>query len=516
MRQIQDFNFGLVLPGVALEPLKSQRPERSRKTPQPDLLPRRSSRAPSSAKKLLPRRSSRTTPATTPKRPTAKSTLLVGPDETREGGLPISSTTGIDGDGTARKRRKLNYIGEALVDNAVSPERNANTQLATFAPPVHKDNVQEHPKGVRPKKRKKRKPIGQYTKRRTKPSLSETLPEKPARMQAEGAPLQILDYDQPVEEAEPQVQEQVDQNSENRKEKPPLEDPEKRNKATPVADVLDVHDPNPLAVESIDQAIPDAPSIAPAKPKIRRKKRKSIGVIPKKRNKGRPQEVATVDTSALTTNTETALHKEPATGPISQTEHPSSSNAEDHHVESLTDSGKVLDDTSKPSERRNRGRLRKATVPGLATSDTQSKSVLPKPLRSKPQKNPATKVNVEKDTTKPICATRNRRKDQDSVPITIQHLSHTPALAVDDEDDDDPLASDPFPKKVGVNAIDVLSQICKEVIEKTAETLAQGAANETSQKRRSEWKRKARDVKVFGDELDDRFFHMVSEQRTCI
>ena len=506
-RQIQDFDFGLVLPGVASEPLKPQRSGRSRHTPQRELLLRRSSRAPPSTKKLHPQRSSRKTPATARKRALPKSTLPAGANEIQGGELPSSSRPQGDEDGTVRKRRRLNYIGEALVENAFSPEEETSAQVAS---PVHHGNVEEY----RTKKRKKRKSIGQISRKRTKPTVSETIPEVSAKSQAEGAPPPPpIDYDQRAEEGPPEAQKQAQQKPAKGKRKPIKPEPEKRKDATPVADASEVHDTNSIAIEPDVRAVPEAPFIAPKRPKIRRKKRKSIGAIAKKRSSSHPQKTIGTDDSAPITNAELELYGEPAAGPVRQTEHSTLSNTEDHHVGSLVGDQEVSNDTSRPPERRNKGRPRKTKVLGPTTMDTQTKGILHKSTHSQLQNLSTTRASVGKDRTKKIHITRSRKKEQDSVPITIQHLSHTRNLP-NDEDDDDPLSLIPFPRKIGVNAIDVLSQICKELVEKTAETLAQGAENETSEKRRSEWKRKARNVEVFGDELDDRLFYMVLERPT--
>ena len=64
------------------------------------------------------------------------------------------------------------------------------------------------------------------------------------------------------------------------------------------------------------------------------------------------------------------------------------------------------------------------------------------------------------------------------------------------------------PHRGGVNQADVLSQICRETLEKTLTTLKNGIANETNAARRAEWTRKKKAVEMFGTELEGRLFEM--------
>lgn len=94
-----------------------------------------------------------------------------------------------------------------------------------------------------------------------------------------------------------------------------------------------------------------------------------------------------------------------------------------------------------------------------------------------------------------------------AIPVTVHRLSRVQEIG----DDSDILAGPaPFPKKGGVNAVDVLSQICRELISKTIDTLQQGVERERNEGSRAEWTRKRKAIEVFGDELDDRLFQMVS------
>ena len=101
---------------------------------------------------------------------------------------------------------------------------------------------------------------------------------------------------------------------------------------------------------------------------------------------------------------------------------------------------------------------------------------------------------------------RSFKRTLASIPITVHRLS-----GIQEPNDEDLLGgAAPFPKKVGVNAIDVLSQICREIIEKTIDTIQKGADNESNDQSRAELNRKKNCVEMFGNELDGRLFQMVS------
>lgn len=65
-----------------------------------------------------------------------------------------------------------------------------------------------------------------------------------------------------------------------------------------------------------------------------------------------------------------------------------------------------------------------------------------------------------------------------------------------------------LPNRGGVNPADVLSQICRETLEKTLTTLKNGIANETNPTRRAEWTRKRKAVEAFSSELDGRLLDL--------
>jgi hypothetical protein len=70
----------------------------------------------------------------------------------------------------------------------------------------------------------------------------------------------------------------------------------------------------------------------------------------------------------------------------------------------------------------------------------------------------------------------------------------------------------PHSNRTGVNAVDVLSQICRELITGSVEKLQQGAEQEDDGARLREWNRKRKAVEAFGEELEERLFEMVRLQ----
>lgn len=105
----------------------------------------------------------------------------------------------------------------------------------------------------------------------------------------------------------------------------------------------------------------------------------------------------------------------------------------------------------------------------------------------------------------------------ETVPVTVHRLANVTALdslADDSADSPDEESSDElstrkkFPNRGGVNPADVLSQICRETLEKTLSTLKNGIANESNPARRSEWTRKRKAVEAYGAELEGRLFEL--------
>jgi len=96
------------------------------------------------------------------------------------------------------------------------------------------------------------------------------------------------------------------------------------------------------------------------------------------------------------------------------------------------------------------------------------------------------------------------------IPITVHRFTRRP-LYDDEESDADILNSEiPYIKRGGVNPIDVLSQVCHEIIDSGLSTLEEGSNKSNDSALRREYKTKWRAVEAFGKELQDRLLEHVS------
>jgi hypothetical protein len=160
----------------------------------------------------------------------------------------------------------------------------------------------------------------------------------------------------------------------------------------------------------------------------------------------------------------------------------------------------------KPSSalKRSRGR------PSLSKKDTEA---------TQHEEEPAD----EHETGGEVSHTARRKPKQprgETVPVTIYRLSNvaslegipqTPESLDEEEESADELSTKQktkLPSRGGVNVADVLSQICRETLEKTLTTLSNGIANEGNGTRRSEFTTKKKAVEAFGTELEGRLFEL--------
>jgi len=102
------------------------------------------------------------------------------------------------------------------------------------------------------------------------------------------------------------------------------------------------------------------------------------------------------------------------------------------------------------------------------------------------------------------------RTSREAVPITVHRLSRLQALQFGDDDQSILYGPPPFPKRNGVNAVDVLGQACREIIARIMEKVDAAAETGQSEATKGEWKIKRKAARTFGTELESRLFDMVS------
>ncbi|CAL5870098.1 uncharacterized protein PFLUO_LOCUS4332 [Penicillium psychrofluorescens] len=193
--------------------------------------------------------------------------------------------------------------------------------------------------------------------------------------------------------------------------------------------------------------------------------------------------------------------------------------------EAPTESTPTAAKSSAPKGRGRKPTSKKAVEEPVPSSEpeTQAESSAPKrgrPAGKKARRAPEPEPEEEhaEDEDRSEAPRRRARSPRgETVPITVHRLANASAWggtdsAVDEEEESadelSTLRKTKLPNRGGVNPADVLSQICRETLEKTLATLKTGIANETNATRRAEWTRKRKAVEAFGSELDGRLLDL--------
>lgn len=581
IRQVKNTGFDLVLPGqenAANPPLEPRKSGRSRKTPQPELLPQRSTRRTPAPEELLqqrstrrtpapelpPQRSSRRTPATGARKKRGRATqdAIQERGETADAVGPIAGQD--DGESNATKRGRLNQ--------AAKSSKGAKTTEGAKESDVQVKDPQtlEPEQGVSPsgpvKKRKKRKSIGQQS-MKTKSNKAQTSPKAVLKPQQKRVPKPkaVLPIELSHEELRVEAQvnglpfggqkhptapevtesrdfaaeaadlgpeddrEEVNPKSRKRKRVSIGQQSKKRPKPAPaklpkdivpeggiaVAEHMtdasqsqdenaeDVADTANDAIEEQGTALENAEPRNRQKPK--RKKRKSIG---QQRPKTKSTESASVGSPA-----NKKVPKGKLSG-LSKTERAASafnSSAaggrepidEDAQIEVESISEAAEAPAVLPKFPKQRGRPKKddrpsARKPAKAVKSQQRRQQVPG-LAPKPSKAASSRV---------------RGPPQNSIPITIYG---PPSPASSDaklsDVENDPLSSaHALATAKTINPVDVLSQICREMIHKSGNSLTEKAHEDPA--RRGEFKRKKRTVEMYGEELNARLLQLTKTLNT--
>ncbi|KGO41321.1 hypothetical protein PEX1_065650 [Penicillium expansum] len=137
-----------------------------------------------------------------------------------------------------------------------------------------------------------------------------------------------------------------------------------------------------------------------------------------------------------------------------------------------------------------------------------------------PDPEPETEYQPEPEATQEQPRRKTREPRGETVAVTVYRLANVNSLggaastangSGDEEESADELTTHQrakIPNRGGVNPADVLSQICRETLEKTLNTLKDGIANEANATRRAEWSRKRKAVEIFGSELESRLMEL--------
>ncbi|RYP45742.1 hypothetical protein DL768_007950 [Monosporascus sp. mg162] len=123
--------------------------------------------------------------------------------------------------------------------------------------------------------------------------------------------------------------------------------------------------------------------------------------------------------------------------------------------------------------------------------------------QTRTRQSPAKQVQPKTQKPKGKPSVR-RRNDGESIPITVQRYTKHAHLNEDDTDADILNSDIPFANRGGVNVIDVLAQMCDEVIESSLETLHQAAAQAADSAAKKEFRTKLRAIEAFQEELRTR------------
>ncbi|RYP66226.1 hypothetical protein DL769_006070 [Monosporascus sp. CRB-8-3] len=141
--------------------------------------------------------------------------------------------------------------------------------------------------------------------------------------------------------------------------------------------------------------------------------------------------------------------------------------------------------------------------PELASERVEDVEPAKKRRQKRAQQSPAKQAQPKPQKPKGKPSVR-RRNDGEAIPITVQRYTKHAHLNEDDTDADILNSDIPFANRGGVNVIDVLAQVCDEVIESSLETLHQAAAQAADSAAKKEFRTKLRAIEAFQEELRTR------------
>ena len=220
--------------------------------------------------------------------------------------------------------------------------------------------------------------------------------------------------------------------------------------------------------------------------------------VPKKR--GRPRRSSTV-VQTLDQEGDPELDEEPEQHPPRTTREARSNQKPTTAVE--TDEGAPINQEGEAEGRgvvvpKKRGRPRKSDVD--ATTPAAPRPQIPSSSAQEPSSSTGAAQSASNEGARTISVGVYRMTGAKNLDLGI------------DEDARKAAGYLPMPKKSGVNAIDVLHQICGEMVHKNLDRIRKGGQKEKDAAKKKEWQAARRMVAQFGEDLDTRLLQMVSEQ----
>ncbi|MCJ1471932.1 hypothetical protein MMC13_000573 [Lambiella insularis] len=473
-RQLRNSGFEFILPGSSRSPLKPLASGRSRRTPVQNNKIQSSTRKTPKFTPLVPQQSSRRTPASRKSKQSGASSSrqLVSISEQQD--ASTSQATKTDGQGSVTKKRKIGRPAKTPSTERAEP----TGAVAIFgsirkssepAVPHDQGEPTEISTALPAKKRKKRKSIGQQSRKRTRTSLLTANDVSPA----------IPVHANPIA-----TQQQRTQSGESIAEAvatQPLTDP-------------------PPAVENAKRRQKKAKTIG--RPKSKRKPLEAIS------SSSQPGDISEpLPVQKQVPNAGKARNCRKALASVEEIEEPEEE-SEGVSKDLSSRPRKAPTSTIFPasSQPRPRGRPRKTDVAASPTSPQRAS--IPKKPRPKAAKRsipPQSTSSTADQSERP-----QRRQKPGTIPITVHRISQPQSHNNLHLDEDPPSAPPPFPKNSSINAIDVLSQICSEMLAKSTLTMRESARQAQNPQQKAELRRKAKAVEMFRDELDERLFQMTS------
>ncbi|EPE34010.1 hypothetical protein GLAREA_07023 [Glarea lozoyensis ATCC 20868] len=151
--------------------------------------------------------------------------------------------------------------------------------------------------------------------------------------------------------------------------------------------------------------------------------------------------------------------------------------------EASPDLGSSMQTVSTPADRVRKKSQRSHRLPGKRQQRSSTKP------KAQVSKNPSRRASLRSGSP---------------IPVTVHRLTKRPRSSIDEHDPNHPTDEVPYARRPGVNSIDVLSQVCTEIIDSGLSTLEEGRRNAEDNELRREYKTKWSALKSFGSELQSR------------